>query len=98
VDSEKDLRHNKRVKTSFYIRVKGKDAGGKSFEQIVRASDFSKAGASFVLERDVPIGEKLHVSIPLPSVVVRIENFADSKEKKYAVVFRPYDPENPEQE
>jgi len=93
VDREKDFRQNKRVKTSFHIRVEGKDTAGKPFSEVVRASDFSKAGTSFVLDHDVPIGEKLHISIPLPSVVVRIENFADSRQKKYAVVFRPYQPD-----
>ncbi|MBN2430497.1 MAG: PilZ domain-containing protein [Acidobacteria bacterium] len=97
MNSEKDLRQNKRVKASFYIRVEGKDAAGVPFSEIVRASDFSKAGTSFVLDRDIPIGEKLHISVPLPSVVVRIENFADSREKKYAVVFRPYHPEKEEE-
>ena len=95
---EKDLRHNKRVKTSFYIKIRGTDAKGEEFEGVVKATDFSKSGAAFFLERDVTIGSKLYVSIPLPSVVVRIENFENSDEKKYGVVFRPYEPDDPEKE
>ena len=87
-----DQRKHKRIKAGIFLKVKGKDLRGEEFEEIVKTTDLSKTGASFTTKRDLQIGEEVYLSIPLPSKVVRIDKFTDSKEKKYGVIFKQFEP------
>ncbi|HOB51662.1 MAG TPA: PilZ domain-containing protein [Acidobacteriota bacterium] len=93
---ENNQRRSKRVRTNFYMKLKGVDVHGKYFEEVVQTANLSKTGALFVTERDLEVGTNVFLSIPLPSTVVRIEKFENSREKKYAVYFKPYHPEEEE--
>lgn len=94
---DNNQRRSKRVRTSFYMKLKGVDVHGKYFEEVVRTANISKNGALFLTERDLEVGANVFLSIPLPSTVVRIEKFENSHEKKYAVYFKPYQPEEEDQ-
>ncbi len=94
--SEPNTRLWKRVKTSFYMKLRGEDAAGKDFEEVVKTVDISKAGACFISDRNLPIGSKVYLSIPLPATIVRIDKYENSNEHKYGVIFRPYDPDAPD--
>ncbi len=93
---ENNQRRSKRVRTNFYMKLKGVDVHGRYFEEVVQTANISKTGALFVTERDLEVGTNVFLSIPLPSTVVRIEKFENSREKKYAVYFKPYQLEEEE--
>src|SRR5436305_9000206 len=51
-----------RVPVDFALRVEGTDASGKSFQTDAKATKISHAGATLVIEVDVPIGSVVQLT------------------------------------
>lgn len=56
-----ERRTENRYKERFPLRVQGRDREGKFFVEVVLTENVSCSGACITLNREVPIGERLHI-------------------------------------
>jgi hypothetical protein len=67
------------------VRVQGRDSDGTTWEEMTNCEDASTGGVGFVLQRQVVLGQVLHLSLPLPSRL-RQYDLTDASYRVYTLV------------
>jgi hypothetical protein len=62
-----ELRKTRRVPMKLSVRVQARDQTGTWWEEMATTEDVSVGGLGLVLEQSVPVGQVLHLTLPLPS-------------------------------
>ena len=62
-----ERRKQRRVAMKCPVRVQGRDADGKTWEEMSTCEDASAGGVGLKLSRPVVMGQVLHLSMPLPA-------------------------------
>jgi hypothetical protein len=80
-----ERRKQRRVAMKFPVRVQGRDADGKTWEEMCTCEDASAGGVGLKLSRHVVMGQLLHLSMPLPAKF-RQYDLTDASYRIYTLV------------
>jgi PilZ domain len=80
-----ERRKQRRVPMKLPVRVQGRDSDGTTWEEMTTCEDASTGGVGFVLQRQVVLGQVLHLSLPLPARL-RQYDLTDASYRVYTLV------------
>jgi hypothetical protein len=80
-----ERRKQRRVAMKCPVRVQGRDADGKTWEEMSTCEDASAGGVGLKLSRPVVMGQVLHLSMPLPAKF-RQYDLTDASYRIYTLV------------
>jgi len=81
----KDRRKQSRVALKIPVRIQGRDADGKAWEEISTTADASAGGLALMLQHAVRLGQCLHLALPLPKRF-RQHDITDQSYRVYVLV------------
>jgi hypothetical protein len=80
-----ERRKQRRVPMRLPVRVQGRDADGTTWEEMATCEDASAGGVGIVIQRQVTLGQVLHLSLPLPTRL-RQYDLTDASYRIYTLV------------
>ena len=81
----KERRKQARVTLKIPVRVQGRDADGKAWDEVATTADVSGGGLALVLNHAVRQGQCLHLALPLPKRF-REHDITDQSYRVYVLV------------